>query len=145
MSELQTFDSPRIYWACEQVERVAGDIDNLHLDDTSFYFKSEADKVIEELKHQRDGAFGLANSGLTLDDLTQMAKKEIDRQKYKRCLAMAERCKYRMYYLSAVIDYESSKLVPNPTAVKRHTKKESRMDYWKNRWLELAEQFKEDK
>lgn len=48
MSELKTFDSQRIYWACEQVERVAGDIDNLHLDDTSFYIKSEADEVIAE-------------------------------------------------------------------------------------------------
>ena len=46
--------------------------------ETEFYLKSEADKVIEELKHQRDGAFGLANSGLTLDDLSQMAKKETD-------------------------------------------------------------------
>ena len=69
----------------------------------------------------------------------------IRRLKYKRCMAMAERCKFRMYYLSTVVDYEASKLRPNPTAVKRYSKKESRMDYWKNRWLELADQFKEGK
>lgn len=42
--------------------------------ETEFYLKSEADKVIAELKHQRDGAFGLTNSGLTLDDLSQIAR-----------------------------------------------------------------------
>ena len=75
MSELKAFNSERIYWAVEQVERVAGDIDELHLDDNLFYIKADVDKLIEELKHQRDGAFGLANSGLTLDDLSQMTKK----------------------------------------------------------------------
>lgn len=89
MSELEAFSSERIYWAVEQVERVAGDIDKLHLDDSLFYIKSDADKLNEELKHQRDGVFGLANSCLTLDDLSQMAKKEIDRQKYNHCLGNA--------------------------------------------------------
>lgn len=93
MSELKAFNSERIYWAVEQVERVAGDIDELHLDDNLFYIKADVDKLIEELKNQRDGAFGLANSGLTLDDLSQMAKKETDRQKYKRCLGNAWMCK----------------------------------------------------
>lgn len=48
MSELNAFDSERIYWAVEQVEREAGDINSLHLDDSLFYLKSEADKVIAE-------------------------------------------------------------------------------------------------
>ena len=50
MSDLKPFNSERIYWAVEQVEREAGDIDDLHLDDNTFYLKSEADKVIAELK-----------------------------------------------------------------------------------------------
>jgi hypothetical protein len=75
MNELKAFTSERIYWAVEQVERVAGDIDELHLDDNLFYIKSDVDKLIEELKHQRDGALGLANLGLTPDDLNQMSKK----------------------------------------------------------------------
>lgn len=79
MSELKAYSRERIYWAVEQVERVAGDIDDLHLDDNLFYIKADVDKLIEELKHQRDGAFGLANSGLTLDDLSQIAKNEIDK------------------------------------------------------------------
>lgn len=48
MSELKAFNSERIYWAVEQVEREPGDIDNIHLDDNLFYIKSEADKVIAE-------------------------------------------------------------------------------------------------
>ena len=50
MSELKEFESARIYWAVEQVERVAGDIDDLHLDDNSFYLKSDVDKVIADLE-----------------------------------------------------------------------------------------------
>lgn len=52
MSELKAFDSVRIYWAAEQVERVAGDIDTLHLDDSQFYLKSEADKVFAEKDYE---------------------------------------------------------------------------------------------
>ncbi len=52
MSELKAFNSDRIYWAVEQVERAAGDIDTLHLDDNLFYIKSEVDAAIEELKDE---------------------------------------------------------------------------------------------
>ena len=52
MSELKTFTSERIYWAVEQVEREAGDIADLHLDDNLFYLKSEADKVIADLSEE---------------------------------------------------------------------------------------------
>lgn len=50
MSELTSYNSERIYWAVEQVEQEAGDIDDLHLDDNLFYLKSEADKVIADLE-----------------------------------------------------------------------------------------------
>ena len=50
MSELKAFNSERIYWAVEQVEREAGDIDEFHLDDNLFYLKSEADKFIADLE-----------------------------------------------------------------------------------------------
>lgn len=52
MSELKSFESERIYWAVEQVERKAGDIDELHLDENEFYIKSDADKVIAELEKE---------------------------------------------------------------------------------------------
>ena len=50
MNELKTYNSERIYWAVEQVEREVSDIDDLHLDDNLFYLKSDVDKVIAELK-----------------------------------------------------------------------------------------------
>ena len=54
MSELKIFTSDRIYWAVEQVERKAGDITDLHLDDNLFYLKYEADKVIATIQTERD-------------------------------------------------------------------------------------------
>lgn len=54
MSELKIFTSDRIYWAVEQVERKAGDIADLHLDDNLFYIKSEADKVLATIQTERD-------------------------------------------------------------------------------------------
>ena len=128
------------------------------------YLKSEADNVIAELKNEnerlkKEASCTFSDDCLRVRQLRADYKEACDRlqtanlikdeqlaatrhSKRKRCLAMAERCKFRMYYLSTVVDYELSKLFPNPTAIKRYTKKESRMDYWKNRWLELAEQFK---
>ena len=112
--------------------------------ETEFYLKSEADKVIEELKHQRDGAFGLANSGLTLDDLSQMAKKETDRQKYKRCIAMAKQCKESLRLMrtyEVTDDYWN--LEPGHDA-EYFCKKGDFYSKWRKRWLKLAEKFKED-
>jgi len=101
------------------------------------YKKPEADKVIAELQKQvHDYAQGLYV-------IQARADKDVSHHKYKRCLAMAERCKYRMYYLAAVVEQEASKIIPLKAQIQRYEKRERRMDYWKNRWLELAEQFKE--
>lgn len=119
MSELKTFDSQRIYWACEQVELVAGDIDDLHLDDNSFYIKSEADEVIAELKNQiHEYAQGLY-------EIQSRAENEIRHGKYKRCLAMAEMCMFK-----SRISYFEKK-----------SNKSRRMSKWCQRWHELAKQF----
>ena len=136
MSELKAFNSERIYWAVEQVERGAGDIDELHLDDNLFYIKADADKLIEELKHQRDGAFGLANAGLTMDDLSQMAKNDIDRQKYKRCLGNAWLCKN----LSKAYAWFAS----THRGWKANTACDMKIELWRKwarRWMELAKNF----
>lgn len=50
MKEPEAISANRIYWACECVERVAGDCEVLHLDDQSYYIKPEADAYIDELK-----------------------------------------------------------------------------------------------
>ena len=106
-----------------------------------YYLKSEADKVIAELKHQRDGALGLANSGLTLEYLNQLARKEIDRQKCKRCLAMAWWCESRALYYGNLIP----KVLDMDIADARRQKVFRRLKFhqkWHKRWLQLAEQIK---
>ena len=107
--------------------------------DGECYDADEVDKLIENLKHQRDGAFGLANSGLTLDDLSQMSKKEIDRQKYKRCLAMARWCFTKSNYHFVVGRSEGGKTGMT------HFHISSFYSKLYNRWLNIAEQFKEAK
>ena len=96
--ELKAFSSERIYWAVEQVERLAGDIDELHLDDNMFYLKSEADEVIRH-------------------------------QKYKRCLAMAKWCNDRWILDDCLYELGKTRFY----------------ERWENRWLKLAEKFKEAK
>lgn len=115
------------------------------------YLKSEVDKVIaekdkqiEELKHQRDGAFGLTNLGLTLDDLSQMARKQIAHQKYKRCLAMRNMCRYAQYSYSYLMENESCKIRPNNIDFSRYNKKYHFYIRWRKRWLELAEKFRDN-
>ena len=123
MSDLKPFNSERIYWAVEQVEREAGDIADLHLDDNTFYLKSEADKVIAELKD-----IDSKNRSAYYKDLSMMAK-DVEHQKFKRCLAMAKYC------------HESSMWLENVASPKSATF----MLRWEKRWLELAEKFKEAK
>ena len=102
-----------------------------------FYRKSEVDDVIKYLQNQ----LSLARTGLI--KLLAKAQHEARRNKYKRCLAMAERCKYRMYYLAAVVEQEASKIIPLKAQIQWYEKRERRMYYWKKCWLELAEKFKE--
>ena len=94
MSELKAFESERIYWAVEQVEREAGDIDNLHLDDNLFYIKSEADKVIAHHKYKRCLAMAWwcsAELGMLVS--TWESKIKHYKKWYKRWLELAEKFK----------------------------------------------------
>jgi hypothetical protein len=121
MSEQKAFTSERIYWAVEQVEREAGDIADLHLDDNTFYLKSEADKVIAELQKQvHDYAQGLYV-------IQARAEKEARHQKYRRCLAVAEVCKHKRWRAD-VCDEKGFDYARSTNQM--------------NRWLELAEKFK---
>ena len=108
------------------------------VEEETCYLKSEVDKVIEELKNQRDGAFRLANLGLTLDDLSQMAKKETDHQKYKQCLAIARWCFTKSNYHFVVGRSEGGKTGMTHFHISRFYSK------WYKRWLKIAEKFKEE-
>lgn len=139
MSELKAFNSERIYWAVEQVERAAGDIDTLHLDDSQFYLKSEADKVIEELKEKRDTAEKLLNKALdcvsnSKNHMMSLARKK-NHADYKRCLAMARIAQddwhlHNSFYAMGRQEFEKRKC--------------EFYEKWHKRWLELADKFKEE-
>lgn len=138
MSELKAYNSERIYWAVEQVEQEAGDIDTLHLDDNLFYIKSEADKLIAELKAQKaqaedDCAYWKTNA--------MQLYNELRHSKYKRCLAMARLCGKTVDHLNSEgYIYEKENHTKELTDCIRGTEF---YDKWYHRWLELAEKFKE--
>lgn len=99
------------------------------------YLKSEADKVIAELKADyKEACDRLQTANLIKDE--QLAKAR--HQKFKRCLAMAEWCEERDHYLNSLENYQL-------------TDKEYQQvisgywDRWYKRWLKLAEKFKEAK
>lgn len=131
MSELKTYNSERIYWAVEQVEQEAGDIEDLHLDDNLFYLKEDADKEIDfwkkeshdhyerwfSLNKQYEGWFGKVMR-------CERAERELRHQKYKRCLDKAH------YWVA--VSYQCVDDKHRQRAEKHHYK-----------WLELAEKFKE--
>lgn len=86
------------------------------------YLKSEADKVIEELKKKLD----LYKRGFKEDDrINAYLYAELRHSNYKRCLAMAKMCHWKM----GVFIYKKSDF------------------YWRwhKRWLELAKKYKEVK
>jgi hypothetical protein len=135
MSELKPFNSERIYWAVEQVEREAGDIDDLHLDDNLFYLKSEADKVIVDLEesHKMEvkqllmEIVGLKKACKSKNDWCLHTLKIERYQKYKRCLAMVKYCHESTMWLEEC-------------GITRYA---TFMLKWEKRWMKLAEKFKE--
>jgi hypothetical protein len=96
------------------------------------YLKFEADKLIEELKAQKaqvedDCAYwkmrhgNAANAMHETEEYAMQLYNELRHHKYKRCLAMAKICENK---LGTVV-------------------KPGWWDKWRNRWLELAEKFKD--
>ena len=103
--------------------------------ETEFYLKSEADKVIAEKDKEIQRLENLCESyRIDCDNLAireanackeiERDNKQIRRQKYKRCVAKAEACMHKRWRTDEGFDYARST---------RHM----------NKWLELAEQFKE--
>lgn len=93
---------------------------------------------MSELKVHRfittDELFLVANAGVLYYEKSE-ADKVIARHKYKRCLAMAEKCESMCYWFSARFDHHE--LVDNV--------KWELFDRWRLRWAKLADKFKEAK
>ena len=106
------------------------------------YLKSEADKVIAELEKEIDELQDKVTDLLLRDrNMALNFNNAVDalvHNKYKRCLAMARFCEERYNYLTCLENWQM-------------TDKEYQQaigdywDRWHNRWLELAERFKEAK
>lgn len=104
------------------------------------YIKSEADKVIAELKAENerlkatpeqimkevfDKCLIYPKEMVRLDDAYKLAV-SLRKQKYKRCLAMASKCRLRARWFGDNAFY----------------KKEQWALQWHKRWLKLADKFK---
>lgn len=97
---------------------------------TEYYLKSEADKVIAELRKERDWL--AKDRAQAYDDLEKRTQLNIKQEgsnrhhKFKRCLAMAKAC-----------------CEGRDSILTRNALRWRWWDKWFNRWLELAEKFKE--
>lgn len=91
--------------------------------DQRVYLQDEADKTFEELQADyREACDRLQTANLIKDEKLAEARHET----YKRCMAKAEACMHKRWRTDEGFDYARST---------RHM----------NKWLELAEKFKEAK
>ena len=107
-----------------------------------WYEKSEADKVIaekdetiDELKERNDELQKATDSAWSK---VNAMYDELRHQKYKRCLTMTEMCNARY-------DEEDAKVNGCGASWEYISKEMKYWERWRNRWLELAEKFKEVK
>lgn len=124
MSELKVIDD--LY---ERKIRNGSDPYKIKLVDVRFppvYLKSEADKVIAELKRMdTEHTLQIAKMNGHIHHLED----ELRHSNHKRCLAMAGKCRLRARWFCNTAFYE----------------KEQRALKWHRRWLKFADEFKEAK
>ena len=119
---------------CDELEAYKGDVTIPvygTIADAQVYLKSEADKVIAELEKEIDQLQDKVTELLLRDRSMAInfnnAVDALGHSKYKRCMAMASKCRLRARWFGDNAFY----------------KKEQWALKWHRRWLELAEQFKE--
>lgn len=111
-------------------------------EETEFYIKSEADKLIAELNMRicdGDEDFEIANNQIN------RLLKIVRHQKYKRCIAMAEQCKESLRLMRAYEVTDDYWNIEFGHDAEYFCKRGDFYKKWRKRWLELAEQFKEAK
>lgn len=110
-----------------------------HNEYTEFYLKSEADKVIAELKD--DVTYWKKVAKKNMDDNVAMARERAKafesehRRKHKQCVAMARWCESKVYHIRRTPLCDMGE----------HEGWQHDDEFWQRwhkRWLELAEQFK---
>ena len=107
--------------------------------------KSEANKVIEELKNEIEKQKRLRDMPIASVPNVLKVMKIIQHHKYKRCLAMADFCESQEYYCNAVGN--GFWLVRGDLKTRDEYRKKASDLWWKwrIRWLDIAEKFKEAK
>ena len=123
------------------------------------YIKSEADKVIADLEESHK--MEVEQLLMEIVGLKEKLKnsrnarkywrkeylieyKECCSQKYKRCLDNAWGCQQRMELFHELALEEARTIaLPNEVALKEYRLKRERAAKWHNRWIKIAEQFKE--
>ena len=109
---------------CDYMDELFGGV---KMPPTQVYLKSEADKVIADLKNEIEKQKQLRDMALSSVPNVLKVMKIIQHQKYKRCMAMAKLCKRKRIDAA---DYR----IPR--------KKWEFYDKWYKRWLKIAEKFK---
>ena len=100
------------------------------------YTKSEADKVIAELKKEKE--YVIENTAKVIN----AQEREIRHQKYKRCLAMANWCCDACYKWMM---RKAKAIVLGKDGVKEYYQAKRKLFLfirWQTRWLKIAEKFK---
>jgi len=111
-------------------------------DNTLVYFKSEADKVIAELKDKAIQYKVLDKEHCRdLNTQERFFAKQIAHNKYKRCMVIARWCLTEKVYFHYRYDDWGDKGYDRSYK----WKKVVFWSKWARRWLELAEKFKEAK
>ena len=117
------------------------------------YLKSEADKVIAELKAQKaqaedDCAYwkmsegNAANAMHETEEYAMQLYNEASHNKYKRCLAIAWWCRESIRLMRTYeVTEDFWNLEPGQDA-EYFCKKGDFYSKWRKRWMELAEKFK---
>lgn len=128
-------------------ELKAHNINDVSLHDIAncaFYFKSEADKVIMELKEKHKTEVKellclIRDKENNFNRAFDSEEKEIRHQKYKRCLAMSKVCYLRF------VRYENylRKLCASNATIAAYKFRMGMYDKWEKRWFKLAKKFKD--
>ena len=101
---------------------------------------AEKNKEISELEERiadGDKDFEIA------DHQNERLLKIVRHQKYKRCLAMRNMCRYAQYSYSYLMEYEGCKICTNNIDFRKYDKKYHFYLRWCKRWMELAKKFKD--
>lgn len=113
-----------------------------HNEYTEFYLKFEADKAIADLEesHKMEVEQLLIlnrEQAVNANRLRDSMEQAIRRQKYKRCLNMANWCFTRSNFFFVVGRNEGGRFA------EERFRRSDLYSKWHQRWLKIAEQFKE--